>query len=61
MTKMIDTPVPSQTRIEALQAILTVLAVRPLAAPAWARDQCRARLSQALADPSGSTSDRRAA
>ncbi len=60
MTKTIDTAVASQTRIEALQAILKVLAVRPLAAPAWVRDQCRARLSQTLPQ-AGSTSDRRAA
>ena len=61
MTQTIDTGVPSQARVEALQAILKVLTVRPLAAPAWAHDQCRARLGQALAQQAGASRDRRAA
>lgn len=61
MTKTIDTAVPSQARVEALQAILRALAVRPLAVPAWMRDQCRARLSKALASKAETSADRRAA
>ena len=61
MTTTIDIAVPSPARVEALQAILTVLAVRPLAAPGWMRDQCRASLNEALAARAGATRDRQAA
>ena len=40
---------PGEARVEALRAIVAVLAARPLAAPGWIRAEVQGRLSKALA------------